>query len=156
MKKRQMDLEDYIAKKPQGELNDAFTGELFTAKARNHYEENSGIPHAPAVDYPRPTIRQRVENLLNRGVDPLAHYVGTEGIDLEVPDDPDTPLTHSERNYLDAISESLAEAAPLPDEGLPRPQSEVPSSPPQNAPVAPAGVSSPPLASPPAATVPSR
>lgn len=142
-KPKQMDIEDYIAKKPQGEMPDAFTGELFTPRARNHYEENSGIPHAPPVEFQRPTIRQRVENLLNRGVDPLAHYVGTEGIDMEVPEDGDAPLTASEANYLDAVSASLAEAAPLPDDGLPRPEVQTPPAPPEPAPEA---VSSPPKA----------
>lgn len=129
-KPRQLDLVDYIAKRPQKEMPDAFTGELFTPKARNHYEENSGVPVAPQVDVHRPTIRQRIENLLNRGVDPLAAYVGSEGIDMDVPDDPEAPLTGAEQLYIDAVSESLAEAAPLPDEGLPRPPATPPAAPP--------------------------
>jgi len=109
------------SKLPQSELADIVTGELFQPKARNHYEENDGVPFAPPVDMPRPTVRQRIENLLNRGVDPLAHYVGSDDYDLEIPDDPEAPLTPSEANYIDALASSLAEQAPLPDEGLPRP-----------------------------------
>ena len=112
-------------KTPQPELTDAFTGELFTPHSRNHYEVNDGKPVAPAVEFNRPTIRQRIENLINRGVDPLAHYVGTEGIEMDVPDDGEAPLTQSEQNYLDTIAAELAEQAPLPDDGLPRPQEPV-------------------------------
>lgn len=110
----------------QVELSDAFTGQLFKPRARNHYEVNDGVPVAPAVKVNRPTIRQRIENLVSRNIDPLAHYVGHEGIDMDVPDDPDVPLTPSEQNYLDTIAESLAEQAPLPDEGMPRPPAEPP------------------------------
>lgn len=118
------------------DLVDAFTGEVFQPTASNHYEANDGIPVAPHVDIARPTVRQRVENLLRRGEDPLRHYVGTDGVDMEVPDDPGEALTGSEQNYLDMIAAEIAEAAPLPDEGLPRPtpapgpasSSEVPSS----------------------------
>lgn len=140
----------------KGELVDAFTGVVFTPRARNHYEANDGVPVAPAVEVNRPTVRQRIENLLNRGVDPLAHYVGTEGIDMEVPDDPEAPLTPSEANYLDTIAEQLAEQAPLPDEGLPRPPQEPPSPAPAAssgaAPAAPGGS----VATGPAAPVPTR
>lgn len=129
MAKKQLDLVDYINKKKQRELPDAFTGEIFQPNARNHYEDNDGVPVAPHVDLPRPTIRQRIENLLNRGVDPLAAYIGTDGIDMEVPDDGDAPLTRSEMNFIDVVSESLAEAAPLPDEGLPRPSATSPVAP---------------------------
>jgi len=108
-------------KSPQGEITDAFTGESFSARSRNHYEVNDGVPFAPHVDMPRPTVRQRVENLLTRGIDPLAHYIGSDDYDLEVPDDPEEPLTPSESNFIDHVASQLAEAAPLPDEGLPRP-----------------------------------
>lgn len=100
---------------------DTLTGELFQSRAENHFENNSGVPFAPPVEGYRPTIRQRVENLLNRGVDPLAHYVGSEDYDMEVPDDPEAPLTASEEAYIEAVASSLAEAAPLPDDGIPRP-----------------------------------
>lgn len=124
------------------QLADAFTGELFTPRSRNHYEVNDGVPVAPKVELRRPTVRERVENLLNRGVDPLAYYVGTEGYDLEVPDDPEAPLTDSELNYLDTVAAEVAEAAPLPDEGIPRPSDSPPLQP---APAAPEpGVASPP------------
>lgn len=141
------------------ELANAFTGELFTPRAHNHYEANDGKPVAPHVDTPRPTVRQRIENLLNRGVDPLAHYVGTEGVDLDVPDDPEHPLTSSEMNYLDAVAESLAEAAPLPDEGLPRTEPPPPpsaASPSPQPPQAPQGPVSSPAPGPGAAPVPTR
>lgn len=111
-------------KTPQPELADAFTGEMFSPRSRNHYEVNDGKPVAPAVEMRRPTVRERIENLMNRGVDPLAHYVGTEGIDMDVPDDPQAELTQSEQNYMDTIAAELAEQAPLPDEGLPRPPTE--------------------------------
>lgn len=149
-------------KAPQGELSDAFTGELFTARSRNHYEVNDGVPVAPPVDFPRPTIRQRVENLLRRGVDPLAAYVGTEGIDMDVPDDPDAPLTPSEQNYIDLVASQVAEDAPLPDEGMPRAEI-LPSpvqTPSQGSPAAPEAPPAVPAAAAPQApqanTVPSR
>lgn len=146
-------------KAAQRELHDITTGEVFQPRSRNHYEENDGVPVAPPVEMRRPTIRERVENLIRRGADPLGPYVGTEGIDMDVPEDGDAPLTPSEQNYIDMIAEDLAERAPLPDEGLPRPEAtappaEVPPAPAASA-AAPAGVSSPPLA-PPASTVPSR
>lgn len=111
-------------KRPQGELTDPFTGLLFEATARNHYEINDGVPFAPAVDIPRPSVRERVENLLRRGIDPLARYVGTEGYEMDVPDDPEEPLTPSEMNYIDTVAEQIAENANLPDEGLPAARTE--------------------------------
>lgn len=128
-------------------MSDAFTGEVFTPRSRNHYETNDGIPVAPPIEVRRPTVRERVENLLNRGIDPLGHYVGTEGIDMDVPDEPDAPLTQSEENYLDTIASEIAEQAPLPDEGLPR-TATAPSVAPAVPPPAPAG--DPPPAAPPA------
>lgn len=104
-----------------GEMTDAFTGVVFSPRARNHYEVNLDPPKAPAVDLPRPTVRQRIENLLSRGIDPLAQYVGSDEYGMDIPDDPEAPLTPSERNYLDTLASEMAEAAPLPDEGLPRP-----------------------------------
>lgn len=109
------------------------TGELFPSRAKNHFEENDGIPVAPPVEYNRPTIRQRVENLLNRNVDLLANYVGSEDYDMEVPDDPEAPLTFAEQNYIEAVAASLAENAPLPDDNIPR-KSETPPQAPQPAP----------------------
>lgn len=114
---------------PKNEIKDPFTGVLFIPRSRNHYEENDGVPVAPPVTIRRPTVRERVENLTNRGVDVLAHYVGTEGIDMDVPDDPEAPLTTSEMNYMDIVAAELAEAAPLPDEGLPRPSEVLASQP---------------------------
>lgn len=135
------------------------TGDMFETRTPNHYERNDGVPFAPPVDGPRPTIRQRVENLLNRGVDPLAHYVGSDDYEMDIPDDPEAELTQSEINYMDAVAASLAESAPLPDDGLPRPSQTSPQAPQ----AAPEGVSSPPQASDPApasapaiSTVPSR
>lgn len=127
------DLEDLARESArQDELTDPFTGVVFTPKAANHYEFNDGVPFAPPLDLPRPTLRQRIENLTRQGYDPLARYVhdGSEDTDFDVPDDPEAPLTASEANYIDMVAADLAEAAPLPDEGLPRqqqlPQSEVP------------------------------
>lgn len=138
------------------EHTDPVTGEVFKSRAENHYEKNDGVPFAPPVTMKRPSLRQRIENLINRGQDPLAHYVGTEGIDMEVPEDGDAPLTPSEQNYLDAVAASIAEQAPLPDEGLPRPETRPASPPPPPAQTpAPAPVSSPAQAAPPA-PVPSR
>lgn len=117
-----------------GEITDAFTGEVRPARSFNHYEANDGVPVAPRVDVARPTVRQRIENLLNRGYDPLAHYVGTEGIDMEVPDDPEAPLTASEQTYIDTIAGDLAEQAPLPDDGMPRNPPGEPAQAPQPAP----------------------
>lgn len=119
------DAEDRRARREMfGELTDPFTGERFYARAPNHYEDNDGVPVAPHVDVKRPTVRQRIENLLHRGVDPLANYVGSEGVDMDIPDDPEAELTPSERNYLDQVASDLAEQAPLPDEGMPRPAPE--------------------------------
>lgn len=138
---------------------DTLTGELFQSRAANHFEANDGVPFAPHVDMPRPTVRQRIENLLNRGVDPLAMYVGSDDYDMDVPDDPEEPLTMSEINYLDAVASSLAEQAPLPDDGLPRPSEPSPQAPQP----APEQVSSPapapapaPSPAPAGGTVPSR
>lgn len=122
---------------------DVFTGEEFKSRVEDHYEVADPVPVAPRVEMARPTVRQRVENLTNRGVDVLAHYVGAEGLDMDIPDDEDAPLTSSEQNYLDIVAADLAEQAPLPDEGLPRP--EVQNAPAASA-VAPEGVSSPPKA----------
>lgn len=163
-------MKDLLFKAPQGELTDAFTGELFTPRSRNHYEVNDGKPVAPHVDLPRPTVRQRIENLISRGEDPLLRYVREfsgedKQLDLDVPDDSEAPLTASEQNYLDVIAASVAESAPLPDEGLPRPDAPPPAAPPANPPggAAPGGggsPNSPPTAPAPApagsGTVPSR
>lgn len=148
-KPKQIDLEALIAKAPkapQAELADAFTGEIFQPRARNHYEENDGIPVAPPVELNRPTIRQRIENLINRDPAVLHRYLqggpsdGSEGIDMEVPDDPEAPLTPSEQNFLDVVASDIAEAAPLPDEGLPRAEQLAPAAQvPQTAPAAPGG-----------------
>jgi len=144
-------------KTPQLPMPDAFTGEEFTPRSRNHYEENDGKPHAPPVQFRRPSVRERVENLLNRGTDVMAYYVGTEGLEMEIPDDEDAELTTSEANYLDALSAQLAEAAPLPDDGLPG--SPLPQTSPTPAPEAVAGVPAAPApasAPAPSGTVPSR
>lgn len=168
-KPKQIDLEEAIdLTKPANELIDPFTGRIFTPTARNHYEHNDGVPVAPQAEFTRPTIRQRIENLLNRDPDILRRYMtegppdGSEGVDMDVPDDPDAPLTASEGNYLDSIAADLSEAAPLPDEGLPRPDGLKPSEVPQTAPGAPGGgpgAVSPapaPAAAPAVSTVPTR
>lgn len=135
-KEAQIDLEEAIAKtpkRPQGEIQDAFTGVLFTARTRNHYEVPNPVPFAPQLQVQRPTVRQRIENLLSRGVDPLQDYVRQSQEDdelaFDVPDDPEAPLTQAEQVHLDLVAAEIAEQAPLPDEGMPRPPapaSEVP------------------------------
>lgn len=127
-KPKQIDLEEAIAKTPkapQKELHDAFTGELFQPKARNHYEEPDPVPFAPALQIERPSVRQRIENLISRGVDPLQDYVRREALadelQFDIPDDPEAPLTHAEQAHLDMVASQIAEQAPLPDDGLPRP-----------------------------------
>lgn len=165
-KEKQIDLEEAIAAKrdeygfPLYEHASVIDGVVFESRARNHYEYNDGVPVAPPVEFNRPSIRQRVENLLNRGVDPLAAYVGSEGIEMDVPDDPDAPLTHAEEVYLDVVASQLAEAAPLPDEGLPRqantavPPNEL--NPPSDGPRTPENETPSPSSAAPPSTVPSR
>ena len=143
---RQMDLEETIAAHAQTfEVVNPFTGEIFKSKAKNHYEENDGKPVAPQVELNRPTIRQRIENLINRDPAVLSRYMmegppdGSEGLDLDIPDDPEAPLTASETNYIDMVAAQVAEAAPLPDDGLPRPEGLQTSEVPQTAPGAPGG-----------------
>lgn len=125
---KQTDLEDAIAraplKLPQRELSDAFNGELFQPKCRNHYEDPDPVPFAPALDLHRPTIRQRIENLINRDPGLLQRYVNEVddgSVDMDVPDDPEAPLTGAEQVYVDMVAAEIAEQAPLPDDGLPRP-----------------------------------
>lgn len=145
--------DNYERYEPQGEIADAVTGELFDAKARNHYEENDGVPFAPPVDFPRPSLRHRIENLTNRNIDPWRYYTGSDGYEMDVPEDGDEPLTPSETQYLDMVASDLAEAAPLPDEGMPRTQELPPVSPvPQNAPAAAPG----PVAGVPSAPAPAQ
>lgn len=134
-KSKQVDLEQLIAKSreksPQGELADAFTGELFQPKSRNHYEVPDPVPFAPPVALARPTIRQRIENLLNRDPGLIQRYIQERddgSVDMDIPDDPEAPLTASELNYVDMVAAEIAEAAPLPDDGLPRPGGELQSS----------------------------
>lgn len=134
-KPQQVDLEEVILdhhsgrilpKRPQPEITDAFTGVVFVPHTRNHYEVPDPKPFAPNLQISRPTVRQRVENLLSRGVDPLHDFMRQQQepdtLDFDVPDDPEAPLTPSEQNHLDMLASELAERAPLPDDGLPRPQ----------------------------------
>lgn len=137
-KPQQLDLETAIRQKAQPgqsyEHQDVFTGELFRSRTPEHYERVDPVPKAPAVDLPRPSLRARIENLINRGGDPLARYIhdGTSDQEYDVPDDPDAPLTASETNYIDMVAAEIAEQAPLPDEDLPRYQ-QTPSKAPQTA-----------------------
>lgn len=142
-KNSQIDLEEAINQAPprvkaepgkRYETADAFTGEIFQARTPEHYERVDPVPVAPPVDLPRPTLRQRVENLLNREPNVMARFIGddTTDQDYDIPDDPDAPLTPSEQNYIDLVASDLAESAPLPDEGLPRQQS-LPNAQPQGA-----------------------
>lgn len=127
------------------ELTCPFDGVIFVATSRNHYEFNDGKPVAPPLDLNRPTIRQRIENLLNRDPGMLQRYMqagpedGSEGVDMDVPDDPNEPLTPSEQNAIDMMAAEIAEAAPLPDEGLPRPSPIPPRPAPETASGAPGG-----------------
>lgn len=146
-KTKQIDLEEAIAKlpkRPQGEITDAFTGVVFQAKTRNHYEQPDPVPFAPNLQISRPTVRQRVENLLSRGIDPLHDFMRQQAeaddLDFDVPDDPEAPLTASEQNHIDMLAADIAEQAPLPDDGLPRPPQAPSGQPPsQTAPGAPGG-----------------
>lgn len=106
---------------PQIETTDVVTGEVFLARTENHYEHNDGVPHAPPVDLPRRTLRERVEDLLYRGgmLPELLHDESDEGdMDVREYDDPE-PLTASEKNYLlqeglKTLQERQAEAAYAP------------------------------------------
>ena len=146
-KNSQIDLEQSIAeaneKLPFGTITDAFTGEVVPARASNHYEANDGVPVAPRVDLPRVSLRQRIENLLNRGIDPRSQYVhdGLGDMDFEVPDDPEAPLTQAEETYIEMVANSVAEqasegdpesqpAAAAPKSQSPEPPSPTPPSPP--------------------------
>lgn len=137
-KSKQIDLEEAIAKtpkRPQAEITDAFTGVVFQPKTRNHYEIPDPVPFAPNLEIARPTVRQRVENLLSRGIDPIHDFMRQQAdqdeLSFDVPDDPEAPLTPSEQNFLDITAAQLAEQAPLPDDGLPRPEASPPVSPPE-------------------------
>lgn len=123
------------------QITDVFTGVEARARARNHYEYNSGVPFAPPIDTPRLTLRERVERLQGAGVD-LNRYVPDESEELDF-DDPDDsePLTQHEEAYarlnehLDYLSsgphEPVADAsgAPPPSEPPPPAQAASPEPP---------------------------
>lgn len=130
-KNKQIDLEDAIQLAMQNpkaepgkwyETMDIVTGELFQARTPRHYDPVDPKPFAPTVDLPRPSLRQRVENLINREPNVMARFVADQSTDedYEIPDDPEAPLTPSEQNYLDMVASDIAEQAPLPDDDLPR------------------------------------
>lgn len=83
------------------EIADVVTGELFQPYAMNHYEWNDGVPHAPPIDMPRLSLRERVARLQGQGVDLYSRGVDddTEEGDFEDPDESE-PLTHAETMYL--------------------------------------------------------
>lgn len=49
------------------DLVDVVTGQVVQTNTPEHYEPNDGVPVAPAVQLPRRTLRERVEDLLYRG-----------------------------------------------------------------------------------------
>lgn len=148
-KPQQLELEELIKNSADKDfrptLIDPFLGVEFKGKARNHYEFNDGVPVAPAVEIPRPTIRQRIEHLTSKNPEVLQQYlyglrrdVPDESLDLDIPDDPEAPLTDSEANYIDHVAGALAEQAPVPDDGMPRPEAPPPPQPsPEASPKAP-------------------
>lgn len=116
------------------EVTDVFTGQVLTARARNHYEYNSGVPFAPPIDTPRLTLRERVERLQGAGVD-LNRYVPDESEELDFDDPEDSePLTQHEEAYarlnehLDYLStpkpEPVADASGAPPPPAPPPPAQ--------------------------------
>lgn len=88
------------------QISDVFTGVEARARARNHYEYNSGIPFAPPIDQPRLTLRERVERLQGAGVD-LNRYLPDESDDNDFTDPEDAePLTSAESAYV-ALNDHL-------------------------------------------------
>lgn len=96
---------------------DVVTGVEFTSTTENHYEANDGVPHAPPVDLPRKTLRERVEDLMYRGggfIPPLRHD-GSNDADFDV-DDPNEiedngPMTEAELRYVYTEEEAEAQRA---------------------------------------------
>lgn len=143
------------------EYPDVVTGELFIQRAHNHYEANDGVPHSPEIDQPRLTTRQRVELLTQGGFD--LHQVYRQAFaedpdadDMDVVDehdeDPNPPLTDSERQYLAAaqlrervgqLEAEAATAAEAPAENAPA-AAPAPASPSSVAPEAPRPAPQPP------------
>lgn len=80
---------------------DVVTGEEFQPFAKNHYEWNDGVPHAPPIDMPRLTLRERVARLQGQGVDLYSRGIDDESEegDFEDPDERE-PLTPAETTYL--------------------------------------------------------
>jgi len=113
---------------------DVFTGEEFTPRAANHYEFNDGVPHAPVVDMPRLTLRERVQRLQGAGVD-LDRYLpdDSDELDFEDPED-NEPLTRSEDAYI-RLNEHIDFVQAQPQDGGSKPPA--PPSPPAAPPEAP-------------------
>lgn len=110
---------------PQIETVDPTTGELFMARTENHYEANDGVPVAPAVQLPRKTLRERVEELYRGGRQMAAlQHDGSPDDDLDAGefDDPE-PMTPSEKQYL--LTEGLKELRNRP----PKAPTELPPTP---------------------------
>lgn len=130
---------------PQIETTDIVTGEIFLARTENHYEANDGIPVAPAVNLPRKSLRERVEDLLYRGggVLPQLLHDQSDETDFDVPEAEDNgPMQPAEVRYI------LEEAAKHP--------SQAPTAvPPSPSPVPPPAGQNPPATSPAPAPSPS-
>lgn len=110
---------------PQIETVDPITGEVFMARTENHYEKNDGVPVAPAVQLPRKTLRERVEELYRGGRMMAAlQHDGSPDDDMDIQefDDPE-PMTPSEKQYL--LTEGLRELRNRP----PKAPTAVPPSP---------------------------
>lgn len=86
-------------------ITDIVTGEIRNVLSANHYEYNSGLPLAPAVDMPRLSLRERVERLTQSGYDLSSYYHHvplSDPDDWSEDDDPDS-LTAAEQGYVDHI-----------------------------------------------------
>lgn len=121
---------------PQIETLDPITGELFLARTENHFEHNDGVPVAPAVDLPRKTLRERVEDLLYRsgGMLPQLLHDDSAETDFDVPEAEDNgPMQPAEVRYiLEEAAKATPAAAQAPQQSpAPNPPAEG-----QNAPAA--------------------
>lgn len=128
---------------PQIETADTITGEIFMARTENHFEHNDGVPVAPAVDLPRKTLRERVEDLLYRsgGVMPQLLHDESDETDFDVPEAEDNgPMQPAEVRYI------LEEAAKAHSEAPGAVQPPPAPNPPAAGPNAPATSAAPPVA----------
>lgn len=122
------------------EQTDTITGEIFMSRTPDHYEPNDGVPHSPELDLPRPSLRERVEALLSRGIDPrdFVQNDDSQDGDFGPDDDQDEPLTVYEtrdllRQQIDAAKASNPNP-PAAGPGTPVPEPAAPSPVPAPAP----------------------